>query len=168
MKARFICTALPLLLSACSASHHNASVNVTRLQPGSETGTVAINVTAPVNKVATYTSLHSTDYLKQVVLKDGKVSAQQWEQISYGTVMKGLVRKNVGDTWTASLEIDHSCRPDEKKAHYAEGVWVDTPSLTTFSSRQIVQIKRGEVLLISGKGFDTSCEFPTIILHPTE
>lgn len=168
MKARFIFTALPLLLSACSATQQSTSVNVTRLQAGSETRAVAINVTAPVNKVATYTSLHSTDYLKQVVIRDGKVSAQQWDQISYGTVMKGLVRKNVGDTWTASLEIKHSCRPDEKKAHFAEGVWVDTPSLTTFSSRQSVQIKRGEDLLISGKGFDTGCEFPTILLHPTE
>lgn len=168
MKARFTFSALSLLLSACSATQQNASIHVTRLQAGSETGTVAINVTAPVNKVAAYTSLHSTDYLKQVVLKEGKVSAQQWDQISYGTVMKGLVRKNVGDTWTASLEIEHSCRPDEKKAHFAEGVWVDTPSLKTFSSRQIVQITRGEDLLISGKGFDTGCEFPTIILHPTE
>lgn len=168
MKARFIFTALPLLLSACSVTKENASVNITRIHAGSEIGTVAINLNAPVNKVATYSNIHSVNYLKQVVLKDGKVSTQQWDQISYGTAVKALVRKNTTDTWTASLEIDHSCRPDDEKSYSIQGVSIDTPSQVTFSSKQRVLVKRGENLLISGKDFDTGCAFPTIILHPTE
>ena len=168
MKTRFMFTLLPLLLNACSAPQQNASVNVTRVLAGNEKDLIAIHVTAPGNKVAMYRNIHTVDYLKQVVIKDGKLSAQQWDQITYGTIVKGLFRKQAGDTWKASLEIDHSCRPDEKRTHSVDGIWIDTPSQTTFSSKQSVLLKQGENLLISGKGFDTGCAFPTIIFRPTE
>lgn len=168
MRISLIFVISPLILSACSNPLQKSTVNVDRVKTDSEQKTVAINIDAPVNKVKMYRNTHSVEYLKQVFVTDGKVSAQQIKQITYGTTVKGLISKHEGNTWIASLEIDHSCRPNVKRSHFNDAIWVDLPSQKAFSTRQTVLMKHGEALRISGKGFNTSCAFPTIILHPIE
>lgn len=164
MKARFILAVVPLILSACSVPNQNANFAVTHIEPVNERGTIAISVLATVNKLTTYRNTRSTYYVKSAEYNDGKLASKAWDEVKYGTVVNFLARNSKSNALVVSLEIEHSCRPDEGKVRSV----IDIPSQTTFSSRQILRIKRGENLRISGKDFDTGCAFPTIIFHPTE
>lgn len=169
---RITLAVLPLILSACSSSHPDASLSrgfdITRVQSGKTNKSIAVQVDAPLNKLTIFKNTHPFSWKKSIEYTDGKLLRETRDTSTYGTVVKALVTETADNSRVVSLDISHTCRPEMRKYTPVDGNWIEVPQRDSVSTKQTIQIIRGETILITGKGFDTSCTFPRIAIRPNE
>ncbi|MEG5552396.1 hypothetical protein UXO11_22735 [Enterobacter wuhouensis] len=166
---RLTLAVLPLILSACTSSHPESHIDITRVKEADSRNLIAVRIDVPFNKTGIFDNSDSVDYLASVTTVDGKIVKKEHSSLPYGTKVAASVSNDVDGKQLVSLAVRHACRPEIVKFKTIHsGEEIDLPSQYFAEQSQKVLIKRGESILINGNGFNSSCAFPRIIVHPTE
>lgn len=166
---RTILAALPLVLSACS-SQSDPRIDITSVKSGADFNAVSIKLDAPINKPVTFDNLQTTHYVSAVIFEDGKVVRKESGSLSSGTMVRAENKDNGDGKRVISLNVSHACPPEFNKftSTVDNEASIDLPVQKHVQQEQDVLIKPGDDILISGKGFNGSCAFPRITVHPIE
>lgn len=169
---RLTLAVLPLILSACTSSQTESHIDITRIKEADSRNLIAVRIDVPFNKTGIFDNSDSVDYLASVTTVDGKIVKKEHSSLPYGTKVVASVSNDVDGKQLVSLAVRHACLPEIvkfKSLHAGEETDLPYPFSLYFTEQsQKVLIKRGENILISGNGFNSSCAFPRIIVHPTE
>lgn len=166
---RFTLAVLPLILSACTSSKPESHIDITHVKEADSRNLIAVRIDVPSNKTRIFDNSDFASYVASVTIKDGKIIKKELHSLDYGTTVVASVSDGVDGKQLVSLAVRHACRPElEKFKTTINEEGIDLPSQYFTEQSQKIFITRGENILISGNGFNSSCAFPRIIVHPTE
>ena len=166
---RTILAALPLFLSACS-TQPDPRIDITSVKSGTDFNAVSIKLDAPINKPVKFDNLQTTRFVSAVIFEDGKVVRKESGSLSSGTMVRAENKDNGDGKRVISLTVSHACPPEFNKftSTVDNEASIDLPVQQHVQQEQDVLIKHGDDILINGKGFNGSCAFPRITVHPIE